>query len=65
VLLANKLRAAGFVTSLNGPAPSGNTILVGYPAGQLPAAEAVGRALGNTNEVLQETGGSEITITTP
>lgn len=47
-----ELQAAGIRASAGQLSASGGATLVLYPAGQLPAAEVVGRALGQSNEEL-------------
>ncbi|MCL6595186.1 MAG: LCP family protein [Firmicutes bacterium] len=51
---AARLRAQGLRVTMGGAPASAGGLLVLYPPGELPAAEVVGRALGNTNEVLRE-----------
>ncbi len=61
-----ELRKAGFPATLGTvPNSASSAPVIEYPAGDLPAAEAVGRALGNANEVLQQAGVSGIVVETP
>jgi LCP family protein required for cell wall assembly len=65
LLYAQRLRKAGLQVSVGGAPTSAGPILVVYPPGQLAAAEVVGRALGNTNEILQSGPVTRISVETP
>jgi LCP family protein required for cell wall assembly len=60
------LHTAGFKVSAGTvPDSTAGAPIIEYPAGQLAAAEAVGRAIGNTNEVLEQANVANILVETP
>lgn len=65
VAVADILRKAGFPVTMGGSATSSGAPVIEYGSGGLPAAEAVGRAIGNSNETLVPASVSGIVVQAP
>ena len=63
--IATQLRAAGFEVTVGAVGAASGDPVIEYPAGQLAAAEAVGRVVGNSNETLEQASVAGIVVEAP